>query len=382
MSGGAPDAPIGIDCGTRLLKAVQLRPKDGSFEVVASAATPVAEASWDDPAALTQYFRQDVRRLVGAGGFRGRQVALALPAHHMHVASVRKDHAARLPTEQRWEPSPEWLPFHESEAVVRDVEAGDVYEGGVRRREVVTLAVRRSVVETYVAAAAEAGLQVVSVTAEPEALLAALALAGPDSRTMRLVVDLGLGSTRVYAGIGRRLMFARRLKTGGRHLERAVSAALGVNADEACSLRSKLPPLDRDDTVADLRLRKVDEACQETVFRLVTEIRMCLHYVASVFCGTPVHHVVFVGGGANYRRLCQRVASGVGLPARVADPLGRMSKDRQAAPTQSTAPADCGPIWATAVGLSLQGALATSRPQAVDARWDDAAALGRVSVAV
>ena len=148
-----------------------------------------------------------------------------------------------------------------------------------------------------------------SVTAEPEALLAALALAGPDSRTMRLVVDLGLTSTRVYAGIGRKLMFARRLRTGGLNLERAVRSAMGVDADESCSLRGQLPPLDHTEIVPDQRLRRVDEACQETVFRLVTEIRMCLDYVAAVFGAPPVHHVVFVGGGAKYRRLTTGAAT-------------------------------------------------------------------------
>jgi Tfp pilus assembly PilM family ATPase len=240
----------------------------------------------------------------------------------------------------------------------------------------VTLAVRRPVVDAYVAAAAGAGLQVVNVTAEPEALLASLALAGPDSRTMRLVVDLGLGSTRIYAGIGRRLMFARQLKTGGRHLERAVSEALGVGAGESCALRSQLPPLDRGEPVSDARLRKVDEACQETIFRLVMEIRMCLHYLASVFGHTPVHHMVFVGGGAKYRRLCQRVASGVGLPARAADPLARLAR------RPGEQPGEGGPVWATAVGLAVQGAAAAAAPGDSPAWDDDDTALGRVSLAV
>jgi len=349
MSGAA--APFGVDCGSRLLKAVQLRPEGEGFGLVAAVAAPVPAGAWEDPAALAAYFRRDVRRLLASSGFRGRQAVLALPAHHMHAASVR---AVRGVGIDGWEePAPSWLPFELSEAVIRRVDAGDVYDGGRHRREVVTLAVRRGVVDAYVEAAGAAGLEVVGVTPEPEALLGALALSGADSRLMRLVVDLGLGCTRVYAGIGRRLMFARRLRTGGRDLEAAIAAALGVGAEEACSLRSQLPPLDRDgEAVSDPRLRKVDQACQETIFRLVTEIKMCLEYVAGVFGGTPVHHIVFVGGGAKYRRLCQRVASGVGLAARVADPLGRLVRGQHA---DVRGPGG-GPLWATAVGLGVQGA--------------------------
>jgi type IV pilus assembly protein PilM len=367
---GAPAAPIGIDCGTRQFKAVQLRPLGGSFEVVAAAGSPVADGVWDDPQELARYFRRDVRAILGRGGFRGRQVALALPAHHLFVGSVRKDHARPgTAGEDLEDPLPEWVPLRASEALVRHVEAGDVYDGGERRREVVTLAVARQVVDAYLAAASGAGLEVVSVTAEPVALLAALALGGADSRTMRLVVDLGLTSTRVYAGIGRRLVFARRLRTGGRNLERAVRSALGVGADESCSLRAQLPPLDHADTVPDARLRRVDEVCQEAVFRLVTEIRTCLEYVASVFGNTPVHHIEFVGGGAKYRRLCQRVAHGVGVSARVADPLGRLYA-RAGAGRGKAAPND-GPAWAAAVGLCIEGAAAAAGEPADAGLADD-----------
>jgi type IV pilus assembly protein PilM len=369
---GAGAAPFGIDCGSRLLKAVQLRAEGDGYALVAAASAAVPAGAWDDAADLAAYFRRDVRPLLASNGFRGRQVMLALPAHHLYATSLREagdPHAPQAGTE----PAPDWLPFDPSEALVRRIDAGEVYDADGRRREVVTLAVRRNVVGAYLAAAAAAGLEVEGVTAEPEALLAALALSGADSRLMRLVVDLGLGCTRVYAGIGRRLMFARRLRTGGRDLEAAVTAAVGVGPEEACALRTRLPLLG-DDTFADDVLRKVDQACQETVFRLVTEIRMCLEYVGAVFTRTPVHHIAFVGGGARYRRLCQRVASGLGLPARVADPMGRLA---QAKPSDTCR----GPAWATAVGLAVQGAQAAAGSAAAPAQVEDAA-LSRVTFAV
>ena len=373
---GAGAAPLGIDCGSRLLKAVQLRRGAGGYGLVAAAAAPVPAAAWEDAAALAAFFRRDLRRLLASSGFRGRQAILALPAHHMHATSVREQRPGGATSDPSTEPAPGWLPFDASEALVRRIEAGDVYDAAGRSREVVTLAVHRHIIARYVEAAAAAGLDVVGVAAEPEALLAALALSGADSRLMRLVVDLGLSCTRVYAGMGRRLLFARRLRTCGRDLEAAVSAALGVGPEEACSLRTKLPPLDhKHDAVPDERLRKVDQACQETVFRLVTEIRLCLGYVSAVFGNTPVHHVVFVGGGAKYRRLCQRVASGLGLPARAADPIGRLVRT-------DGAPAAGGPVWATAVGLALQGARMAAPVGASEPSATEDNAIARLTLAV
>ena len=336
---------IGIDCGSRLFKAVQLRPAGEGMEVVAAAAAPVPPAASLDVAALTEFFRGPVRRLLSVNRFRGRRVALSVPACHMHATSVR--HTTDVTPDEE---SGAWLPFPESEALVRRVDAAQVRHVGVPRREVVSLAVRRQVIEHYTRAAAAAGMEVTAVTSEPEALLGALG--GPDSRLMRLVVDLGLTGTRVYAAVGRRLLFARCLRMGGATLERDVADALGVGRDQTCALRTVLPPLGGAGDIADERLRKVDAACDTAVDRLTYELRLCHHYV-STFAGVPVHHIVFVGGGARHRRLWQRIATGVGLPARAADPLARLGRPARASPSTPGTDGAAPSTWTVAAGLAM-----------------------------
>jgi Tfp pilus assembly PilM family ATPase len=358
---------IGLDCGSRLFKAVQVRAAGGPAELVAAAAAPVPPAASLDATALAGLFRGPVRRMLSAGGFRGRRVVLSVPACHMYAASLRASAGDDEPDGG----DRQWLPFPEAEAMVRRVDAGDLCRGGSARGEVVSLAVRRQVIQRYTGAASAAGLEVVGVTSEPEAVLGALALGGADSRLMRLVVDLGLTGTRVYAAVGRRLLFARCLRVGGATLERDVAGALGVGREQTCALRAVLPPLDGAGGIADEQLRKVDAACDTAVERLTHELRLCHHYVSATF-GLPVHHIVFVGGGARHRRLWQRVASGVGLPARAADPLARLAGRR----TPPSIPGGVAPSsWAVAAGLALDAAVATD-----GARANADAAAPRVSL--
>jgi type IV pilus assembly protein PilM len=349
---------IGIDCGSRVLKAAQVRRAATGTELVAAAAADVPAGAAGDGAALTAFFRGAVRRMLADKGFRGRRVVLSVPASQMHTATLRRPIDGDGGDDeggQGWEGPAGSHPFPPSEMFVRTVDAGEVRHDGRWCSEVVSLAVRRDVVERYARAAADAGLEVTGITSEPEAILGALAFASPDSRLLRLVVDLGLGSTRVYAAVGRRLLFARRVPVGGAALERAVAAAVGVRPHDTCALRAELPPLDSGPVLEDQVQRKVDLACDRTVARLTQELRLSHQYV-SAFAGIPVHHLVFVGGGARHRRLWQRIASGVGLPARAADPLSRLLARRRsgAAPASPVAR----PGFVVCTGLALDAATA------------------------
>ena len=341
------------------------------MEVVAAAAVPVPDAAHQEMAALREFFRGPVRRALSAGGFTGKALVLGLPARDMHASSAKREQPGSPggAADVGDEAASRWLRIPSARAIVRQIEAGDVRDNGTLRREVVTIAVRRAVVERYAAAAAAANLEVTSVASEPEALLAALAhCGGRSAAALRFVIDLGFSGTRVYAGVGRRLMFARCLGVGGRQLEEAISYAVGVSREQTCELRAQLPLLHEVATPACERMRLVDAACDETVERLAKDIRLCHCYLAATFPAAPVRDLVFTGGGARHRRLCQRVAEAVGLPARAANPLSRLAGAAHFTASLGNGRSVAGPAWLAALGLCA-GAVAT--PEAEEALRPD-----------
>jgi hypothetical protein len=63
--------------------------------------------------------------------------------------------------------------------------------------------------------------------------------------------------------------------------------------------------------------------------------------------------MVFIGGQARHRGLCQQIARELSLAAQLGDPLCRMSKTCQLGPESGLDRRQPQPAWAVAIGLSM-----------------------------
>jgi len=111
--------------------------------------------------------------------------------------------------------------------------------------------------------------------------------------------------------------------------------------------KNKLP----DDPAEQIVL--VEEAIHEPLVRLVEELGLCRRYHEATFPAKPVEKIVFVGGEAKQRRLCQHVAREMSLAAQVGDPLVRRGRISEIGSESGIDRRQPQPGWATAIGLSL-----------------------------
>lgn len=231
-----------------------------------------------------------------------------------------------------------------------------------------------------------------------------------------LYIDIGYGSSKVSVAHGRELVFAKLLQLGGRHLDAAVSAQLKcdpataharrlaateVVAKAAAAVpsaageagggmallaagmskaqveggtetgapgavdvaavmmdrRSGKPAAGMGEIAADAPLSgpgggngAVD--LSEPLETLTDEIAMCLRYHESLFPGKRPDRVVFTGGEARHRALCQHVARVLRMNAQLADPLARLGRDASAV-THGVDLSGPQPGWAVALGVAL-----------------------------
>jgi hypothetical protein len=81
---------------------------------------------------------------------------------------------------------------------------------------------------------------------------------------------------------------------------------------------------------------------------VVEELELCRRYYETTFPQQPIQRMIFVGGEARQKALCQHIAKAMGLAAQIGDPMARIHRgsdidlDRQPQPS-----------WAVAVGLSM-----------------------------
>lgn len=128
----------------------------------------------------------------------------------------------------------------------------------------------------------------------------------------------------------------------------AVSSGTGENATSA---RADSPSRNgsRDGDPA----RQVEQACREPLTKLVEELDLCRRYYEATFPNKPVDRLIFVGGEARQRLLCQQVARDLGVAAQLGDPLVRMGRISDIGIETGIDRRQPQPSWAVALGLSL-----------------------------
>jgi type IV pilus assembly protein PilM len=416
---GSTGCPIGVDFGSDSLKIAQVAWEGPEPRLIAAASAEVPSHVRHNTAARMAFFAETARDLLSTGGFRGRRAILALPAasmliQHLRLAKMDEETLKKaLPWEARGK-----LPIDPSQALMRHLIAGEIYHDSEPKNEIILMAAARDLVKQLLDAASKAKLDVIGMGVEPSAIVDCFGhiyLRKEDQTSVNCFVDIGCASSRAVISQGSKIMFARSIKIGGEHLTRAVAAALKISVDDAKMLRLKLcyqqPGLDDahrkeelvdrqeteqsgtatrvnrnaafrsdgdssdDGTVATLSPAEatkkslpvdpkaqhtlVFDACREPLNQLAGELDLCRRYYESAFPNKPVDRLIFIGGEARHRSLCQHIACELSLAAQVGDPLIRMAHTTKVGIESGIDRRQAQPGWAVAIGLSL-GPTATS----------------------
>lgn len=348
--------PIGVDLGSSSAKLVQLRSVKNRYELAAYGNIEIPTHIRRDPIGRLGFFSHRIPRLLKSGGFKGSKCILGLPAENTfvrHVKIARTDpksiEAAVLRAAQRE------LPYPVDEAVIRHVVAGEVYSSdGESKLEVIIVAIPMSTMDAYLSMTARTGLDVAGVNIEPMAIVecfSKLLSDEGDAETPVLYIDLGSTSTQVVIAHGPSVVFARNMPRGGSQVDQALAEALDVPLDSARSLRLNPELME---TVDGQNPQDVLARCVNPwLAAMEGEIDRCMTYYSTVFRSSHgVQRVIFTGGGAQDKMLCQGIARALKLPAQIGDPLVGLSLGKDVDLSVGEAGK---PDLAVSVGLSLSG---------------------------
>jgi type IV pilus assembly protein PilM len=238
--------PIGVDFGSDCLRLAQVQFSGRELRLVAAASADVPSHVRHNPAARVSFFIDTVRELLTQGNFRSRQTVLGLPAASMYIQHLRmprldeEETRKALPWETRGK-----LPIDPSQALMRHLIAGEVYQDQEPRNEVIVMAAQRELVNQLLAGAAKAKLDVVGMNVEPKAIVDCFGhmyRRKADADAITCFLDIGCCGSRAFIARGADIFFARCIPIGGDHFHQAVAQALKISFDEAKLLRMKLCP--------------------------------------------------------------------------------------------------------------------------------------------
>lgn len=359
-------SPILVDFGANGVKLLQLSVGEVR-RVFAAASIDFDEASRgrsiEARLAIVSARLLDTLRI---GGFRGRRVVVApfmqhTLVQHVGVPAADADCADEL-IRTRIAVS---LACDPAELVVRTTKVAESMRDGESRVETIAFAMARPDVMRYVELFRQAGLTVVGVHSGIAAMVHAFdgdPLRSDASRAT-MYADLGYGGTKVAICHGPQLVFAKSIPFAGQSLDTRLAAAHGGGLEGArqtrmaaglLAWRSPEPP----ELTAAPGLATVDAGarpCPATVAReavegLADELSMCMRYHGALFPDHPIHRIVFVGGEARDRGLCQALAASLQLPAKVGDPLAALLAGEL--PRGLPDPSAPHPGWTVACGLA------------------------------
>jgi type IV pilus assembly protein PilM len=343
---------IGLDIGTSAVRAAEVRlgrtrPVLVRFGQVALPVGAVEAGEVVDAPAVAAA----IKRLWREVGFKGRTVTTAVSGPRVVARTTElpalsdEDLRSSLAFQVG-----DLIPIPLEEAILDHQILGPApSEDGAERLRVLVVAAHRDLVRSLLAAVEGAGLTVERLDLVPLALVRALRdggfaeLADGSGSTAEAIVDVGAGVTNVVVHDNGIPSFIRSLPTGGLELTDAIVSDLGVELEEAESLKRR-----SDSGVEVAHARQVVNAA---VIPVLEEIRGSLDFWQAQTVDGELRHVVLSGGGARAADLAHRLQTLVGtevVPARALDGL-----DVEPAGLTQDQIETANGIAAVAVGLAL-----------------------------
>ena len=364
--------PIGIDFGSDCLRAAQVELRGGDATLIAAASVDVPAAARDDETERLVFLKDVVSDLLRTESFRGRRAVLALPAASAFIQHFLLPNSSEAVLHDAVHAAARGgIPAGADELLIRN-QAVQVITP--EQCEVIAIgATRRSIVQ-MLTAAQDVGIDVVAMNTEPGALSdfhSHVYRRHSDRDTTTAIIDLGYSGTRVMVMRHRKIVFAHGGLSGGRHLTQAVADAMHVDVHSARLLRLKhsratstavsdreqhvvfVAPSSNAPMVTHREQALVELALQPVTHSLCHALEHAKTKFEQSSNGSPIQRILFVGGEARDRRLCEQLARHLGVTACVGDPLLRMGRDSSVCVNSGIDRRQPQPAWAVAIGLSL-----------------------------
>jgi len=350
--------PIGIDLGSRAVRAVQLTRSGSRWQVIAAGASAIP---MDLAIGSVEHAKAQAQALVNVlenTSIQGRQAVVALPSSQLQCKNLRLP--PMPPNELRsaveWEAADRLKLGNTYQ--IQFFDAGEVRQGEELRQEIILLAVPTSVLDQQISLMNACGLKLEAIDVDATALSnMAQACSKPHSDQVQLVVDVGAAGSSVLVARQGRVMFFKRSEIGGRQFEDAIATQFNISPSEASQLLTQRSTTDSEQApiVGNGRRVHTAQAIEDAIRPLITElckeVGRCLRYQGVTFRGQRADEALLTGGGAADSLLSTLLAGETGLTVKPLAPAAHIDWSHIGESLLAVHPLDC---WTVAAGLALR----------------------------
>ncbi|MFK8053956.1 MAG: pilus assembly protein PilM [Woeseiaceae bacterium] len=319
---------LGLDITTSSIKLVELAQVGRGYRVESYAAEPTPANSINDKAIVdAQAVGEAIRRAVKRSGSKSRDVAIAISGDaaitktiQMPASLSEGDMEGQVEIQ-----ADQYIPFP-MEEVSHDFQVIGPNEADPDMNDVLLVATRTDNVDQREAAVASAGLKSAVVDVEAFALENACRLLShqiPNNGIGQSVAVVDIGASNTTFGVLRdmKVIYTRDFAFGGQQLTEEIMRTYGLSVEDAGRAKKEGGlPSNYEPEVLD---PFIDDVTQQVS-------RSLQFYLASGGGREQPDMVLVCGGCANIPGIADVIASRVGIPTEIGDPLGQMKVSSRA----------------------------------------------------
>jgi type IV pilus assembly protein PilM len=321
MAFGKKASPVGLDIGSRTIKAAEIvETKKGQvlkkFGMTDIAPGLIEEGTINDPEDVAE----SIRQLFKSYSIKKSNVALSIGGYSV---IVKKINVQTMAEEQLQESihfeAEQYIPFDISD-VNLDFQILGPNENNPNQMNVFLVAAKKEMVNDYVNLANLAGLNPCIVDVEAFALQNIFEINYDTESENIALIDIGASKTSLNILKGSSSVFMRDVSLGCSQINQKIISLLNCSFEEADEIKLGQQP----DRISEEDMKEITSAI---VSDWCTEIRRALDFFYSTYPDDQIKRIVLSGGGGNIAEFRELLAAETSAAVETINPFGKFSVD-------------------------------------------------------
>jgi type IV pilus assembly protein PilM len=344
MLGGGGTA-VGLSIGTSSIKLVELKRAGKLWKLLHFGIVQLPEDIIVNREIINSIAVTDsIKTLIGQIKLKNHQVCTSLSGTSLIIRRMALEvpKLNELQEQVFWE-AEQYLPFDVSE-VVMDYQV--LSRSKDSKTDVLFVAVKKTVLDSYMSCISDAGLKSKIVDVDVFALQNLFEVNYPANPSEAVaIIDIGASAMKTVVVHGGIPVFTKDTAIGGRNLTAEIQKNLNLTYVDAETLKIGA---DQGGTIP----QEVSDLMHVMADNFATEIKRAIDFYNASSSGAPIAYILLTGGSSKLPGLSRVVEESVGLPTQLMNPFNAISYD-PAIFTQEYL-SNIAPIAAIPIGLALR----------------------------
>lgn len=336
---------LGVSIGTSSIKIAELKKSGKGYSLVHFGIAQLPDEAIVNREIVNHMAVVDaLRGLVSQLKIKGRNVVTALSGANVIVKRIVLEKAGTEEFDDtiRWE-AEQYVPFDINE-VIYDYQVLDK-KGTDSKMEVMMVACKKTVIESYQAVFKDAGLNPSIIDVDLFALQNVQEANYPAGSAVALV-DIGAASLKLSVCADGRPLFTRDSAVGGRALTAEIQKHLNLSYQEAELLKI-------DGNAEGQMPQEVADLMHVMAENLAAEVKRSIDFYTASNSGANIGYILLSGGSCRLPNLAKMIEDMMGIPTPLLNPFNQLGYDAKA--FNSDYISAISSVAAIPVGLAIRG---------------------------